>query len=418
MNCANHPDLERTAFCQNCGKPICADCTRTTGTSVYCEQCLAARTNASAPPAGFPYPGYPYPGYSSPGYTSPGRPAAPGEPNPGLAALLGFIPGVGAMYNEQYGKGIIHLAVFATLVVVAHDVSGVFGIFIAGWIFYMVIEAHHTARARRDGTPLPNPFGLNDLSIDQLGFNRGWHAGPPPPAGSNPAGATPPDHGAPPANPYASPYSPPYSPPYVPPAAQWGSPYGYGAPPVPPVPPVPPMPPFPDGKIPNYRRFPAGAIGLIVLGLFFLFGDSSWFHFFPRHLFGPFLVIGVGVWSFVRKMTGTGPGLENDPTPMYRWRLRSAIRSSFWVVLTGFIWLLDELHILSWSHSWPIFLIAGGAMMVIRHAVDWGYDYAPPFPGPPPAPVAPSVASTGLVPSNPAPRDPAPSGPSSDQEGR
>jgi hypothetical protein len=403
MNCANHPDLERTAFCQNCGKPLCADCTRTTGTSVHCEQCLAARSNTAPPPAGFPYPG----GYPSPGYVPPIRPTAPGEPNPGLAALLGFIPGVGAMYNEQYGKGIIHLAVFATLVVLADDVSGVFGFFIAGWIFYMVIEAHHTARARRDGTPLPNPFGLNDLSIDQLGFNRGWHAGPPPPpAGSNPAGDNPAST-TPPANPYAAPYSQPYAPPYVPPAAQWGSPYGYGAPP------VPPMPPFPDGKIPDYRRFPAGAIGLIVLGLFFLFGDSSWFHFFPRHLFGPFLVIGVGVWTFVRKMTNTGQGLENDGTPIYRWRLRSAIRGSFWVVLTGVIWLLDELHILSWSHSWPIYLIAGGVMMALRHAMDGGYNYAPPFPGPPHTPPAPPVASTTLVPT-----DPAHGEPGSDQEGR
>ena len=43
-------------------------------------------------------------------------PHAPGEPNPGLAALLGFIPGVGAMYNGQYAKGVVHLIVFAILV--------------------------------------------------------------------------------------------------------------------------------------------------------------------------------------------------------------------------------------------------------------------------------------------------------------
>ena len=32
MNCANHPDRERVAFCQNCGKPLCADCVRNVGT--------------------------------------------------------------------------------------------------------------------------------------------------------------------------------------------------------------------------------------------------------------------------------------------------------------------------------------------------------------------------------------------------
>ena len=43
MNCANHPDRERAAFCQNCGKPLCTECVRNVGTSVFCEPCLAAR---------------------------------------------------------------------------------------------------------------------------------------------------------------------------------------------------------------------------------------------------------------------------------------------------------------------------------------------------------------------------------------
>ena len=31
MNCANHPDRERAAFCQNCGKPLCTECVRNVG---------------------------------------------------------------------------------------------------------------------------------------------------------------------------------------------------------------------------------------------------------------------------------------------------------------------------------------------------------------------------------------------------
>ncbi len=104
----------------------------------------------------------------------PSRLQPPAEPNPGLAALLGFIPGVGAMYNGQYAKGVVHLIVFAILVSLANE-NGIFGLFIAGWVCYQVIEAHHTARARRDGTPLPNPFGLNDLG-ERLGFGKAWPA--------------------------------------------------------------------------------------------------------------------------------------------------------------------------------------------------------------------------------------------------
>ena len=79
------------------------------------------------------------------------------------------------MYNEQYAKGIIHLVVFAVLVSLA-DNHDIFGLFIAGWIFYMAIEAYHTAAARRDGRPLPNPFGLNDIG-ERLGFGKAWSTG-------------------------------------------------------------------------------------------------------------------------------------------------------------------------------------------------------------------------------------------------
>ena len=86
-----------------------------------------------------------------------------GGPSPGLAALLGFIPGVGAMYNGQFVKGMVHVVIFAVLVSAAH-VYGVFGLFIAAWIFYQVFEAYQTAKARRDGDPLPDPLGLNEVS--------------------------------------------------------------------------------------------------------------------------------------------------------------------------------------------------------------------------------------------------------------
>jgi len=337
----------------------------------------------------------------------------PGEPNPGIAALLGFIPGVGAMYNEQYAKGIVHLVVFAVLVSLTRDVNGLFGLFIAGWEFYMVIEAHHTARARRDGTPLPNPFGLNDLS-ERLGFGKAWPGGVPPAtpydAAPNPGPAGQSAY-VPPVNPYASPYT------YVPPVSNWGAPQdpsAYGAPA---TPPITPITPDPNINLPYYRRFPTGAIWLIVLGLFFMVGNIPFFrfHVLYDHFLGPILLIGIGVWLFVRKMTSTGQGIENDGTPLYHWRLTQAINSAFWVVLTGIIWLLDELRILTWSRSWPLFIIGAGVMAIFRRTGNpgYGYGYVPPVATPPVAtPVAP-VTSTGLARSD-AHTEPA----SNDREGR
>ena len=75
----------------------------------------------------------------------------------------------------------MHLVVFAVLVSLASDVNDIFGLFVFGLDGYMAIEAHHTARARRDGTPLPNPFGLNDLS-ERLGFGKTWPGSVPNPA--------------------------------------------------------------------------------------------------------------------------------------------------------------------------------------------------------------------------------------------
>ena len=176
MNCTYHPEVPSSAFCQYCGKPICKDCVRNVGGSIYCEACLTERLRGAG--AGVP------------------APVFTGTPHPMLAALLGFIPGVGAMYNGQYAKAIAHVVIFAVLASLSDHV-GPFGILVAAWVFYQVFDAYQTAMARRDGLPLPNPFGLNDIA-QRLGIHP--HPGMPgvPPAGG--AGwdpVAPPPQGAP-----------------------------------------------------------------------------------------------------------------------------------------------------------------------------------------------------------------------------
>src|SRR5271170_7847234 len=288
MTCSNHPDRENVAFCQNCGKPLCQECTRVVGSAVFCEPCLAARLAGvgAPPPAGTYTAPDPNAAYAAPGNIPP----IPGEPNPGLAALLGFIPGVGAMYNGQYAKGVVHLIVFAILVSLA-DEHGIFGLFIAGWMCYQVIEAYHTAKARRDGTPLPNPFGLNDLG-ERLGFGKSW------PGSTQSSSATPfvPQGTEPsPASPQATASSayPPPPPSGYPPqqasSAAWGSPWESYTPPIPPIPPygAPVYPLDPNLQLMR-NRFPAGALWLIGLGCIFLVGNAGLFHRLPIHRIVPF----------------------------------------------------------------------------------------------------------------------------------
>jgi hypothetical protein len=307
------------------------------------------------------------------------------------------------MYNEQYAKGLVHLLIFAVLVSLSHEV-GIFHLFVFGWVVYMVIDAYHTARARRDGTPLPNPFGLNDIS-ERFGYGNFWPgsasapprygAPPDPDPGSQPTRqpAANPSSDVPPVNPNP----PPYGYPYAPPVSPWAS--GYSVPPIPPIPPIPPMPPYPDPNPPSRNRFPSGAVWLIVLGLFFLLGNTLRFHLFYGRFFGPGLLIGFGLWLFTHMMFNTGHDQEHAGGAFHQWRIARAVRSSFWIILTGVIWLLDVLGILSWSRSWPIYLIAAGVMLLFNRSFYSGYVPSPGAPTTPPP--VPPVASTEIAPSSP-----------------
>ena len=157
MNCANHPNVAAVAYCRTCGKPLCANCTRSVHGVIYCETCLAARLEGVQPTMPPPAAGF-----------APASPmAGPGSgPNPALAGVLaGFFPfGVGAVYTGQYAKGLAHLVIFTLLILGASSGSEamgtVFGLAIAGFYFYQIIDSVRTARAIQLGQPPPDPFGL------------------------------------------------------------------------------------------------------------------------------------------------------------------------------------------------------------------------------------------------------------------
>lgn len=186
MNCANHPESPVSAYCRTCGKPLCTECRRDVNGTIYCAEHVPAVGDQAAPPMGAAMldsgiPPVPPPPDSAPSgsnshtagptaspYTSPygaPPPSGPyaagirGGPSPALAFILGFIPGVGAIYNGQYAKGLVHAVVFGLLVSLlssgrAHDYEPLVGILLSIWIFYMAFEAYHTARKRRDGQPV------------------------------------------------------------------------------------------------------------------------------------------------------------------------------------------------------------------------------------------------------------------------
>jgi hypothetical protein len=240
MNCAVHNQTQAVAFCRTCGKALCEDCKRDVMGAIYCEPCIAARLQGQ-PVAG--------------AVVMPRPIAVPGAPSPVMAGILGFIPGVGAMYNGQFIKAFAHVVIFVLLIMATNNISELFGMLIGFFVFYMVFEAYKTAEARRLGLPAPDPLGLDKM----LGLQESQ-----PPAAGVPYGVA--------VNP-----------------AMAGTPQMPGAPPVQ----IEPPPAASDNT-------PVGAIVLLILGFVFLLNNIGLLR--VGKLF-PLLLIGFGLWLAYRVLS-------------------------------------------------------------------------------------------------------------------
>src|SRR5438067_712374 len=160
MNCYLHPDTPAVAYCRTCGRALCSVCQRPAEGTVFCQEHfpLAAYANSADPYAQSAPSGantstgaHPY-DQPSPGFS----PVAPVQTSPGLAFLLGLIPGVGAIYNGQYIKGLVHAVIFGLLISLISSTEHSSGqpllvMMLVGFIFYMPFEAYHTAKKRQMG---------------------------------------------------------------------------------------------------------------------------------------------------------------------------------------------------------------------------------------------------------------------------
>jgi hypothetical protein len=175
MNCQNHPEAPATAYCRSCGKPLCEACRRDALGTVYCAEHAPVTAAAPPPPLATTPPPPVTPPFTGP-YTPPppmGGPAMGPLPlgqdvSPTLALILGMIPGVGAIYNGQYAKGLVHAVIFGILcsIMDSRAINGlepIFGMMAFAWWAYMVFEAYHTARKRRAGEPVDEYSSLINL---------------------------------------------------------------------------------------------------------------------------------------------------------------------------------------------------------------------------------------------------------------
>ncbi len=158
LNASQEPQADRVeprpaepppiaGYCRVCGTGLPESAVRQVSGVIYCPE----HNPAASPPGVAPPP---------PTDSDWARPpsAVTNDVSPGLAFLLGLIPGVGAIYNGQYAKGLVHVVVFGLIIsIIESGASGMvplFSLLLAAWIFYMPFEAFHTAKKRQRGEPV------------------------------------------------------------------------------------------------------------------------------------------------------------------------------------------------------------------------------------------------------------------------
>ena len=140
-------------YCRACGKPLTPETRRFAGGTIYCDEHAPAAA-AAMPPV---------------------MPASTVSASPGLAFVLGMIPGVGAIYNGQYAKGLVHAIIFGLLItILSSDIDPlqpIVAIMTAAFVFYMAFEASHTAKRRMLGQPVDEFSSL--INVRQQSYTGG-----------------------------------------------------------------------------------------------------------------------------------------------------------------------------------------------------------------------------------------------------
>ncbi len=139
MYCAYHQKNPAVVQCNQCARPLCAACDHRIRGFPFCQDCIvtgvellrqSSQSNASH--------------------------VFIRKSSPFVATLLSFVPGLGAAYNGQTSKAIVHFAIFASFFQMAVLTQGL-QFFILGvlgtWLF-AAVDACRTAQLMRAGLAL------------------------------------------------------------------------------------------------------------------------------------------------------------------------------------------------------------------------------------------------------------------------
>ncbi|HVF56501.1 MAG TPA: hypothetical protein VM934_10145 [Pyrinomonadaceae bacterium] len=138
MNCAYHMTNRAVVQCSRCARPLCPACDHRIRGFPYCQDCIVAGVEV----------------LQHQGARTSTPPAVRRNTSPFVALLLSFIvPGLGAAYNGQTSKALVHFTIFASFFQMATVTDGT-AFFILGvigtWLF-AAVDAARTAQLIRAG---------------------------------------------------------------------------------------------------------------------------------------------------------------------------------------------------------------------------------------------------------------------------
>lgn len=154
MNCAYHSQNVANVQCNGCGKPLCPVCDHRIKGFPYCQDCIVMGVDLLRQQNQSNY-----------------VPYVTKRTSPFVATFLSFVcPGLGAAYNGQTIKALVHFAVFVGLFQMAILTGGtlifVFG-FMGMWLF-AALDAWRTAQAIRSGL---TPDVAEDILVKRFSGN-------------------------------------------------------------------------------------------------------------------------------------------------------------------------------------------------------------------------------------------------------
>lgn len=135
LYCSYHPGHRAMVHCAACRRPLCPSCDHRIRGFPYCQDCIVRGIDMLRRPR----------------VTEAAAPRRPRQ-SPALALLCALIPGLGAVYNHQNVKAIIHFLMIIGLIELA-DVTGIALFGIGGGVFYLfsLVDAYRTAQAINAG---------------------------------------------------------------------------------------------------------------------------------------------------------------------------------------------------------------------------------------------------------------------------